>query len=512
MVYYRKYRPQKIADLDNAKLRETLTSVLSSNNVPHSFLFTGPKGLGKTSTARIIAKVLNCTNKKGVEPCGECEQCVSITNGNNIDVLEIDGASNRGIDEIRDLRDRVKLAPSSATKKVYIIDEVHMLTTEAFNALLKTIEEPPSHVVFIFATTEPQKVPATIVSRCFHLSLSRATEEEIVHSLRRIVSGEKLDIPDGVLSAIARRADGGFRDGAKILEELVSVAGDKKITEEFVNTYYKTSNVVSFVDGLLHGLQDKKAAQTIQIVGQVLEQGMDIKYFMKEVLEALHELLVQQVGITGENFTTKKTDFTFSLHDIALLVGLFEDAYKESKYAVIPQLPLELAIVAWCSQENKTVIPDKDPGSILLDPRLRENDNEGNNSVSSFTNKNTLDSMLKKERNLKVAAVLGKAPVVPVAKKVGDTSATQVDLPQKGERGASLMDNIIYKVKPYNHSVAGVLRGCLIRSMDGEKIIFETAYKFHKEKLDEFKTKEVLEKALREITGKQMQILIELKK
>src|SRR5258706_12597240 len=249
MVYYRKYRTQKISDLDSIKVRETLTAVLSSKEIPHAFLFTGPKGIGKTSTARIIAKVVNClhqdrhsgksANVGSFEPDNLCDQCISITNGSNIDVLEIDGASNRGIDEIRDLRDKVKLAPAAAQKKVYIIDEVHMLTTEAFNALLKTIEEPPPHVMFIFCTTEPQKVPATIVSRCFHVTFSRATEKEIVHSLQRIVKGEKLDIDEKVLLEIAKLSDGGFRDATKVLEEIVMKAGGKRITLELFEEAYK---------------------------------------------------------------------------------------------------------------------------------------------------------------------------------------------------------------------------------------------------------------------------------
>src|SRR3990167_11242532 len=188
MVFYRKYRPQKIEELDSKEVREKLYNVLESSSVPHAFLFTGSKGLGKTSTARIVAKVLNCEKKtKGIEPCNKCEQCVSITNGTNMDILEIDGASNRGIDEIRDLREKVKLSPMSATRKVYIIDEVHMLTQEAFNALLKTLEEPPSHVVFILCTTEPHKVPGTIISRCLRIQFKRATEEELVRSFGKII-------------------------------------------------------------------------------------------------------------------------------------------------------------------------------------------------------------------------------------------------------------------------------------------------------------------------------------
>src|SRR5579884_4048056 len=189
MVFYRKYRSQTINDLDSTAVRETLLRILQKpQSIPHAFLFTGPKGLGKTSTARIVAKVVNCTARHGpqpasrIEPCNECSQCTSITNGTNLDVFEIDAASNRGIDEIRDLKEKIRLSPVAAKKKVYIIDEVHMLTTEAFNALLKTLEEPPSHAMFILCTTEQHKVPATILSRCFHIGFSKATPDELVRS------------------------------------------------------------------------------------------------------------------------------------------------------------------------------------------------------------------------------------------------------------------------------------------------------------------------------------------
>src|SRR5258705_2348813 len=210
MVFYRKYRPQTIDDLDSAAVRQTLFSVLK-NPTTHAFLFTGPKGLGKTSTARIIAKVINCENRKdNIEPCNACSQCKSITDGTNLDVLEIDAASNRGIDEIRDLKEKIRLSPAAAKKKVYIIDEVHMLTTEAFNALLKTLEEPPMNAMFILCTTEPHKVPATIISRCFHISFSPATEEELVRSFTRIVKAEKIDITEDALKYVASLSDRGF--------------------------------------------------------------------------------------------------------------------------------------------------------------------------------------------------------------------------------------------------------------------------------------------------------------
>src|SRR6185437_9781888 len=238
MVFYRKYRPQQIDDLDSASVREILNAVLQKS-IPHAFLFTGPKGLGKTSTARIVAKVVNCERLGSsvhatIEPCNICDQCVSITSGTNVDVLEIDAASNRGIDEIRELKEKIRLSPVSATRKVYIIDEVHMLTSEAFNALLKTLEEPPDHAMFILCTTESHKVPETIVSRCFQIMFKPATEEELVRSFKRIVEGEKLKIEDEALKYIAQLADRGFRDGAKVLEELVLGADGQQITKELV--------------------------------------------------------------------------------------------------------------------------------------------------------------------------------------------------------------------------------------------------------------------------------------
>jgi len=232
MVLYRKYRPQKIAELDIENVREKFVHILSSGRIPHAFLFSGPKGTGKTSAARIVAKVINCelriknqeSSTKNIEPCNKCESCVSITEGRNLDVLEIDAASNRGIDEIRELKEKIKLSPVSARFKVYIIDEVHMLTTEAFNALLKTLEEPPAHAIFILATTEMEKLLPTIVSRCARVDFAKATNEEIAHSLERVIKGEKLKIADAdkFVSLIAGSSEGSFRDALGELQKVIN--------------------------------------------------------------------------------------------------------------------------------------------------------------------------------------------------------------------------------------------------------------------------------------------------
>ena len=498
MVYYRQYRPQKISELDSPKLRETLTAVLSSKNIPHAYLFTGPKGLGKTSTARIIAKVLNCTAKKrdGIEPCNECDQCVSITNGSNIDVLEIDGASNRGIDEIRELRERVNLAPSAAKMKVYIIDEVHMLTTEAFNALLKTIEEPPAHVVFIFATTEPQKVPSTIISRCFHVSLERASKEEIIHALKRIVKNEKIDIDDDALDFIARLGDGGYRDATKILEEMVAIAGDKKIDKEFIEKQNNTTGVSLEVDELLQNLKQKNTVGSLTKIKVVVDQGVSIKYFIEQLLSKLHAILLSNNGLGKGQVNAPSFDF----EELRDLVNYFSEAYQQTKYAVVPSLPLELAVVKYCQNVIANEVKQSDRDKIAASPSAPRND----------TGRMTVNDALKKEQNLKVKQVLSGEK--PVEKKKVETSATQENLPKDVQDAHVLLENLIYKVKPYNHSVAGVLRGCTIQSMDNDTIIFVTPYKFHKEKLDEQKIKDILEQVVREVTGKHIKVMVELKK
>ena len=541
MVYYRKYRPQNISDLDSEKLRETLYAVLSGKDVPHAFLFTGPKGLGKTSTARIVAKVVNCEHakfsindpkndsplpgenikskqtakssialkpspqgkeKKWIEPDNTCDQCISITNGTNIDVLEIDGASNRGIDEIRELRERVSLAPSSAKKKVYIIDEVHMLTTEAFNALLKTIEEPPSHVIFIFCTTEPHKVPATILSRCFHISFQLATDDEIVHSLQRIVLGENLEVDNEALHIVAQMAEGGFRDAAKILEELVVLSEGKKVTKEFVEQKYKVSSTSHFVLQIVDFLANKKIKEALDIIEKTSQQGIEVKYFLNQILNFLHGVLLHKLGVVLDSkYETLYTKFT--LEDIQNLIQLLSDATQQSKFAVIPQLPLELAIVQYGFASS---LPVDSLGA------------EGSNIFSRANNsrKPTIDSLLKKQQQMKVKAMIHGAPlhqdIEGQAKVANDDVSHQSDIHSRPDNLTALYENIIYKVKPYNHSVAGVLRSCKIKEVTDTTIVFETSYKFHKERLEEKKTCEIIEQTVKEVTGKILKVSVVLKK
>jgi len=244
MTFYLRYRPQTLADLDSADVRESLLKIFSAKSYPHAFLFSGPKGTGKTSAARIVAKILNCESAskkergpKLIEPCNKCAMCTSITNGSNIDVLELDAASHRGIDDIRILREAVKLSPAKAKFKVYIIDEAHMLTPEASNALLKTLEEPPGHVVFMLATTNPEKLIGTIRSRTTNINFKKAGKEEIIGRLTKIAKTEKIKADAEALKKIAERSGGSFRDAVKILEQLVNenISIDSKNVDKYLS-------------------------------------------------------------------------------------------------------------------------------------------------------------------------------------------------------------------------------------------------------------------------------------
>lgn len=344
MVYYRKYRPQQIFELDLDSVRDKLTSILSSKELPHAFLFTGSKGLGKTSAARILAKAINCTNNKTIEPCNKCEACVSITNGSNIDVLEIDAASNGGVEEIRTLRERVKFASSTLKKKVYIIDEVHMLSTGAFNALLKTLEEPPSHVVFILATTELHKLPATVVSRAFQVQFEKPTTEQMARSLERIVKGEGLKIEKGVLEKISEISDYAFRDAAKNLEELMLGAKNGTLTLDLFDTTFKTNGIDMAVEDLLNAYAKRDAKKGLETIAALSNSGADFRIVTGRIVDHLRGLLMIRNGIESTEPDIKN----LTVGNIKDLLELSNDAYSELKMSVIPSLPLELMTVKFC--------------------------------------------------------------------------------------------------------------------------------------------------------------------
>ena len=294
-VIARKYRPQRFADVVGQEhVTQTLSHAIEAGRIAHAYLFCGPRGTGKTTIARIFAKCLNCTGGPKADFPEDDPKCVEIAEGRSLDVLEIDGASNRGIEEIRELRETVKYAPASSKFKIYIIDEVHMLTKEAFNALLKTLEEPPAHVKFMFATTEPEKVLPTILSRCQRFDLRRIPIKLMVDHLRHIAKQENVSIDDAALHAIARGADGGMRDGESALDQLISFCGEKIVEADVLSMFGLTSQsqLLSLTDGLLKG-----DVQTVLTeFNELARHGKDLGKFLADLLQHLRNLLVFQIS------------------------------------------------------------------------------------------------------------------------------------------------------------------------------------------------------------------------
>lgn len=441
MVFYLKYRPQKLSELDLVEVREGLEKIVKSGKVPHALLFAGPRGTGKTSAARILAKAVNCLTTKGKgEPCNRCRICRAVTEGRALDLIEIDAASNRGIDDVRSLREKIKLAPTQASFKVYIIDEVHMLTSEAFNALLKTLEEPPKHAIFILCTTAPEKLPPTILSRCTRFNFRKARVEEVVNSLKRVVRGEKLKVEKGILEAIAGNVDGSFRDGQKILDQL-SVSKRKITLKETKKLLGQIAALAP--TKLLKFLAGKDTKGAISEINRIVETGGDLKVYTQSLLEKLRRALLAKVGVEDETEEIKGIE---KVEEIRSLIELFSAAAAKLATAVIPQLPLEIAVVEWCQRKEGAEVAPRSVNQRIMNP-----------------------ARPKKKVNL--AEILERWP------------------------------EVLAGVRPLNHSVGALLRATRPIKVSDSMLTIEVFYQFHKEQLEMDKCRRVVEEVAEKVLG-----------
>lgn len=346
---YRKWRPQTFDSVVGQEaITDTLKNAIKRGTISHAFLFAGPRGTGKTSCAKIFAKALNCTNLQDGEPCNECENCIAADNGSMPDIMEIDAASNNGVDEIRDIRDKVKYAPTQGKYKVYIIDEVHMLSMGAFNALLKTLEEPPEHVVFILATTELQKVPATIISRTQRYNFKRISKEDLEKRMKYILDQEKIAYDDKALSVIAQVADGGMRDSLSILDQLLSY-------EKGSINYDDALQITGFaarekIENILLAILNQDVTQALTETKASLSDGASSKNILDELIDmATNALMIIKTNEENKsNFLTE--DFVQKIKDIPSeryfeLINLANSALKDLRYTNQQQIPLEVFLV-----------------------------------------------------------------------------------------------------------------------------------------------------------------------
>ncbi len=461
---YRKYRPQRFSELVGQEhVRTTLTSELASGKITHAYLFVGPRGIGKTTTARLLAKALNCSNRKGAEPCNRCTSCTAMQQGRSLDLVEIDAASHTQVDHVREnILPAARTAPALGQYKVFIIDEVHMLSASAFSALLKMLEEPPAHVVFILATTEPHRVPETIVSRCQRFDFHRIAPTDIVHRLTTLVSQEKLRAETLVLERIARLAQGSLRDAEGMLGQLIGL-GESTLTHELADLVLPRSNVTTAFE-LIATILAKDAVKGIELVQRLVDDGMHLGHFLHECVETSRLLLLAKIGSTeglaalapAERKTAEQLTERGTTLDFRLMLEAFLRREREERSVSIPQLPLELAIV-----------------------------------------------------ELTAATVVGSFPPMPPARPARPqkpkTSAWRTTSKGSGQ-GLAEWPKVLELVRQSNPSVAVLLKSATPHGIVNDVFRLSFPFPFHCERVLEVKNRRVVESSLGVVFGRQLRI------
>ena len=476
---YRKYRPQSFSEvIGQSHVVRTLSNAIKNDRLGQAYLFTGPRGTGKTSIARILAKTINCEKLSDGQPCGKCSACELIKKNTTLDIIEIDAASNTGVDNIRELKETVALPPTALKYKVYIIDEVHMLSKGAFNALLKTLEEPPKHVIFILATTEIHKVPATIVSRCQRFDFGRLPLELIVQKLSTIAQGEKLSVESGVLEMIALSAEGGMRDAESLFGQIIALE-DKNVTLKEVEEILGLSDQQTTVQ-LIENLIADDAHSAIEIVNKLLTDGRDLTVFTKSLLNFLRQMMLLKSNPELKRIFLEETSseiidrlekcaLNLSIERIIQAIELFQIAEKQIYSIFLPQLPLEIAILKFIRPNNDSVPPSRP--DTLSDKQ----------------------SSIKKDPVQFVTHVATEKPAkAEMAEKVSDLNLDKVK--EKWNAFFEAAQERQLSLKP-------LLLNCQVKSVEGSRIILATSFDFYKDRLESQAVRLTLEEIFGNLLG-----------
>ncbi|MFA5157721.1 MAG: DNA polymerase III subunit gamma/tau [Patescibacteria group bacterium] len=490
MSLYRKYRSQKFSDLiGEDHVRDTLLSAVLENRVGHGYLFAGPRGIGKTSAARLLAKAVNCQKREELiksgsgEPCCECQSCKEIASGKSLDVIEIDAASNRGIDEIRELRDRVKFSPTSGKYKVFIIDEVHMLTLPAFNALLKTLEEPPKHAIFILATTEAHKIPATILSRVARFDFRRIRKDDIIKNLKKIIEAEKLNAEDAALDAIAVIADGSHRDSISLLEQIASVS--KEITLKDVENILGMAKFEEVVD-LLSLIAEGEKLQALMAIEKFTDQGTEAVQIIREIVEVSRQLLLLKISDGEAIFdqTQEKAEklrilaAKFEAKKVASLLNLFIEAGQLVKDSPVKTLPIEMAIIESCGSDNR------------------------NEKLEMRNEAEEIKDEKPEIKNLKSKTPITSEILNPDIQPESGEKKSHISSPISQSLDSETWKKILDKIKEHNHTLNALMRDASPEGISGTEFIIAVKFKFHHDKISEIANKQIVEKVIEDILGK----------
>jgi DNA polymerase-3 subunit gamma/tau len=489
---YLKYRPRTFAQVEGQEhVTRTLRNALALGRVAHAYLFTGPRGTGKTTTARLLAKAVNCLAPQGDKPCNQCAVCRAINEERMLDLIEIDAASNTGVDDIRDLREKADYRPGEAQFKVYIIDEVHMLSNAAFNALLKTLEEPPPHVIFVLATTDPQKIPATVISRVQRFDFRRLTLPEIISRLNEIAEKESVRAEAAALDLIARQATGSLRDAESLLDQLISYGGDEITLAQVQGLLGAGSHQA--VSELIGRLAEKDIAGALAILASAVDGGADPRQFARELIEYLRAVMLIQVG-SGSVLTLTadaqaemaERSRQFSRDQILRAIRLFNQAAYELRASANPTLPLEIALVEAASAEApvaESTPPTAEPKSIAEPPKTRPANN-----------------VPRPPRRAP-----GRANAAPPGPPSGETPvpAGRLSVDALHANWAS----VLARVRTHNKMAEALLRDAEAIRVEEDLVVLGFFYEGHVERFEkQANAKALIEKALSEIFGQKCRV------
>jgi len=495
-VLTRKWRPQVFQEIvGQDHIIRTLTNAISLGRINHAYLFAGPHGTGKTSTARILAKALNCDKGPTPLPCNRCSNCLEITRGESLDVLEIDGASNRGIDEVRELRERIGTSPMKGRFKVYIIDEVHMLTHPAFNALLKTLEEPPSHAIFIFATTDPEKVPPTIISRCQRFDFRKIRFSDIVMRLEQIVKNENISATPQALQCIAIASENSMRDAEKILDQLISYTQGEITEKDVIEALgmVEAEYLANFTDNLYH----HKPLSNIKLLHKLLKEGKDPQWIVKGWLNWLRDITMLKLG--EEDFLTfsssykdllKKQSSYFTLGELTDLMENISSIERKIRFSSTPNIHLEVLMVKLCSLDSEVEkIKGENPQLAALYERIVALEQKLTEGLSIEFPKEVKEKGPSLEE--KVEASISEERK-PDEENEPSLSIPKIELTSKEGDELKKWKEVIKEVKQKKRTLGSFLEKMKVLSVEENSIVLGSEVNFLKEVIEKRENKKLI--------------------